>query len=102
GLVERYVEGMQFDKGYISPYFAAKSENLTAEITDVSILITDKKISAVKDIVTVLEKLAASGKRNVAIIAEDVDSEALSTLILNYLKGTLNVVAVKASAFGDR
>ena len=102
GLVERYVEGMQFDKGYISPYFAAKSENLTAEISDVSILITDKKISAVKDIVGVLEKLAASGKRNVAIIAEDVDSEALSTLILNYLKGHLNVVAVKAPAFGDR
>jgi len=102
GLVERYVEGMQFDKGYISPYFAAKSENLTAEIADVSILITDKKISAVKDIVAVLEKLAASGKRNVAIIAEDVDSEALSTLILNYLKGTLNVVAIKAPAFGDR
>lgn len=102
GLVERYVEGMQFDKGYISPYFAAKSENLTAEISDVSILITDKKISAVKDIVGILEKLAASGKRNVAIIAEDVDSEALSTLILNYLKGHLNVVAVKAPAFGDR
>lgn len=102
GLVERYVEGMQFDKGYISPYFAAKSENLTAEIADVSLLITDKKISAVKDMVPVLEKLAASGKRNVAIIAEDVDGEALSTLILNYLKGTLNVVAVKAPAFGDR
>jgi len=102
GLVEKYVEGMQFDKGYISPYFAAKSEDLKAEISDVSILITDKKISAVKDMIPVIEKLAASGKRNIAIIAEDVDGEALSTLVLNYLKGTLNVVAVKAPAFGDR
>lgn len=102
GLVEKYVEGMQFDKGYISPYFAAKSEDLKAEIDDVSIIITDKKISAVKDLMPVLEQLASQGKRNVAIIAEDVDGEALSTLVLNYLKGNLNVVAVKAPAFGDR
>lgn len=102
GLVEKYVEGMQFDKGYISPYFAAKSDSLKAEIDSPYILITDKKISAVKDLVPVLEKVAASGKRDVAIIAEDVDGEALSTLVLNYLKGTLNVVAVKAPAFGDR
>lgn len=102
GLLERYVEGMQFDKGYISPYFAAKSEDLKAVIEDVYILITDKKISAVKDLVPVLEQLASSGRRNVAIIAEDVDGEALSTLILNYLKGNLNVVAVKAPSFGDR
>jgi chaperonin GroEL len=102
GLEEKYVEGMQFDKGYISPYFAAKSDNLKAEIEDVSILITDKKISAVKDLMPLLEKLASTGRRNIAIIAEDVDSEALSTLVLNYLKGTLNVVAVKAPAFGDR
>jgi chaperonin GroEL len=102
GLVERYVEGMQFDKGYISPYFAAKSEDLRAEIENVAIVITDKKISAVKDLMPLLEKVAATGNRNVAIIAEDVDGEALSTLILNYLKGTLNIVAVKAPAFGDR
>lgn len=102
GLEEKYVEGMQFDKGYISPYFAAKSEDLKAEIENPVILITDKKISAVKDFMPILEKVAASGKRDVAIIAEDVDGEALSTLILNYLKGTLNVVAVKAPAFGDR
>jgi chaperonin GroEL len=102
GLEERYVEGMQFDKGYISPYFAAKSENLRAEISEVNILITDKKISAGKDIINILEKMVAAGSRNIAIIAEDVDSEALSSLILNYLKGTLNVVAVKAPAFGDR
>ncbi len=102
GLVEKYVEGMQFDKGYISPYFAAKSEDLKAEIEDVNIIITDKKISAVKDLMPVLEQLASQGKRNVAIIAEDVDGEALSTLVLNYLKGNLNVVAVKAPAFGDR
>lgn len=102
GLDQKYVEGMQFDKGYISPYFAAKSEDLKAEIANPVILITDKKISAVKDFMPILEKVAASGKRDVAIIAEDVDGEALSTLILNYLKGTLNVVAVKAPAFGDR
>lgn len=102
GLVEKYVEGMQFDKGYISPYFAAKSEDLKAVIEDVSIIITDKKISAVKDLMPLLEKIASTGKRNIAIIAEDVDGEALSTLILNYLKGTLNIVAVKAPAFGDR
>ncbi len=102
GLVEKYVEGMQFDKGYVSPYFAAKSEDLKSTIEDVYILITDKKISAVKDLIPVLEKLNASGKRNIAIIAEDIDGEALSTLILNYLKGVLNVVAVKAPAFGDR
>lgn len=102
GLEEKYVEGMQFDKGYISPYFAAKSEDLKAEIENPLILITDKKISAVKDLMPILEKVAASGKRDVAIIAEDVDGEALSTLILNYLKGTLNIVAVKAPAFGDR
>ena len=102
GLVENYVEGMQFDKGYISPYFAAKSEDLKAEIEDVNILITDKKISAVKDLMPILEKMAQAGKRNVAIIAEDVDGEALSTLVLNYLKGNLNVVAIKAPAFGDR
>ncbi|MBL8014875.1 MAG: chaperonin GroEL [Candidatus Doudnabacteria bacterium] len=102
GLVEKYVEGMQFDKGYISPYFAAKSEALKAEIDAPYILITDKKISAVKDFMPILEKVASTGKRDIAIIAEDVDGEALSTLVLNYLKGTLNVVAVKAPAFGDR
>jgi chaperonin GroEL len=102
GLTTKYVEGMQFDKGYISPYFAAKSEDLKAIVEDAYILITDKKISAVKDLVPVLEKVAATGKRNIAIIAEDVDGEALSTLILNYLKGNLNVVAVKAPGFGDR
>ncbi len=102
GLQEKYVEGMQFDKGYISPYFAAKSEDLKAVIENPYILITDKKISAVKDLVAILEKVAATGRRDIAIIAEDVDGEALSTLVLNYLKGTLNIVAVKAPAFGDR
>lgn len=102
GIVEKYVEGMQFDKGYISPYFAARSEDLKSVIDNPYIIITDKKISSVKEMIPVLEKLNASGKRNVAIIAEDVDGEALSTLVLNYLKGTLNVVAVKAPAFGDR
>lgn len=102
GLIKKYVEGMQFDKGYISPYFAAKSEALKAEIENPYLIVTDKKISAVKDLIPLLEKMAAAGKRDVAIIAEDIDGEALSTLILNYLKGNLNVVAVKAPAFGDR
>ncbi len=102
GLVEKYVEGMQFDKGYVSPYFAAKSEDLKVTIEDPHIIITDSKISAVKDLIPVLEKIASTGKRNVVIVAEDVEGEALSTLILNYLKGTLNVVAVKAPGFGDR
>ena len=102
GIVINHVEGMQFDKGYISPYFVTNSENLTAEIKDPYILITDKKISAVKDLVPALEKVAQSGKREVVIIAEDVDGEALATIILNKLKGMLNIVAVKAPAFGDR
>lgn len=102
GLVINFVEGMQFDKGYISPYFVTNTEDLTAEIKDPLILITDKKISSVKDLVPALEKAAATGKRDFVIIAEDVDGEALTTLILNKLKGMLNIVAVKAPAFGDR
>jgi chaperonin GroEL len=102
GLVINYVEGMQFDKGYASPYFVTNTEDLTSEIKDPLILITDKKISAVKDLVPALEKAAQTGKRDFVIIAEDVDGEALATLILNKLKGMLNVVAVKAPAFGDR
>lgn len=102
GLVVNLVEGMQFDKGYISPYFVTNNEDLTAEIQDPYILITDKKISAVKDILPALEKVAATGKRDFVIIAEDLEGEALATLILNKLKGMLNIVAVKAPAFGDR
>lgn len=102
GIVEKYVEGMQFDKGYISPYFVTNPDSLTAEIKDPYIIITDGKISAVKDMLPVLEKVAASGKKDFVIIADEIDGEALATLIVNKLKGILNVVAVKAPAFGDR
>ena len=97
-----YVEGMQFDRGYISPYFVTNPEKMEAEINDPYILITDKKISAHTDIVPVLEKLVQMGKRELVIIAEDVEGEALATLVLNKLRGLLNVLAVKAPGFGDR
>lgn len=102
GIVEKYVEGMQFDKGFIAPYFVTDSENLTAEIRDPYIIITDAKISAVKDMLPLIEKIAQSGKKDIVIIADDVEGEALATLIVNKLKGILNVVAIKAPAFGDR
>lgn len=102
GLVEKYVEGMQFDKGYISPYFVTNGEDLSAEIRNPYILITDSKISAVKDMLPLIEKIAQTGKKDIVIIAEDVEGEALATLVVNKLKGILNIVAVKAPAFGDR
>src|SRR5215207_797643 len=97
-----YVEGMQFDRGYISPYFVTNPENMTSEINDAYILIYDKKISAAADIVPILEKLIQIGKRELVILAEDVDGEALATLVLNKLRGMLNVLAIKAPGFGDR
>jgi chaperonin GroEL len=97
-----YVEGMQFDRGYISPYFISDSDHMEAVISDAYILIYDKKISAAADIVPVLEKLVQIGKRDLVIISEDVDGEALATLVLNKLRGMLNVLAVKAPGFGDR
>ena len=97
-----YVEGMQLDRGYLSPYFVTNSERMEAEIEDPYILITDKKISSAQDIVPVLEKLVQIGKRDLVIIAEDVDGEALATLVLNKLRGMINVLAVKAPGFGDR
>ena len=97
-----YVEGMQFDRGYISPYFINDAEHMEAVIPDPYILIHDKKISAAQDIVPVLEKLVQVGKRDLVIIAEDIDGEALATLVLNKLRGMLNVLAVKAPGFGDR
>jgi chaperonin GroEL len=97
-----YVEGMQFDRGYISPYFVTAPESMEAVITDPYILIYDKKISAAQDIIPILEKLIQIGKRELVIIAEDVDGEALATLVLNKLRGMLNVLAVKAPGFGDR
>jgi chaperonin GroEL len=97
-----FVEGMQIDKGYISAYFVTNSDRMEAAIEDAYILITDKKISAVADILPVLEKLTQIGNRNIVIIAEDVDGEALATLVVNKLRGILNVLAVKAPGFGDR
>ena len=102
GLVEKFVEGMQFDKGYISPYFAAGSEDQTVEVEKPVILITDKKLSAAKELFEALERVVTAGARDIVIIAEDVDGDALANLIINKLKGHLNVVAVKAPAFGDR
>lgn len=97
-----YVEGMQFDRGYVSPYFITDPEHMEASIDDAYILIYDKKISAAADIVPLLEKLVQIGKRDLVIIAEDVDGEALATLVLNKIRGMLNAVAVKAPGFGDR
>ena len=97
-----YVEGMQIDRGYISPYFITNPERMETVIEDPSIIITDKKVSAVSDLLPVLEKLLQLGKKNVVLIAEDVDGEALATLVVNKLRGTLSVLAVKAPGFGDR
>ncbi|HHH83177.1 MAG TPA: chaperonin GroEL, partial [Chloroflexi bacterium] len=97
-----YVEGMQFDRGYISPYFVTDPENMEAAIEEPYILIHDKKISAATDIVPILEKLVQIGKRDLLVIAEDVESEALATLVINRLRGALPCCAVKAPGFGDR
>src|SRR5579885_2862933 len=97
-----YVEGMQIDKGYISAYFVTNTEKMEASLDNPYILITDKKISAVQDILPILEKMTQQGRRDIVIIAEDVDGEALATLVVNKLRGILNVLAVKAPGFGDR
>jgi chaperonin GroEL len=97
-----YVEGMLIDRGYISPYFVTNSERMESVIENPHIIITDKKISAVSDLVPVLEKLIQMGKKDVVVLAEDVDGEALATLVVNKLRGTLNVLGVKAPGFGDR
>ncbi len=97
-----YVEGMEFDRGYISPYFVTNPERMTAEIEEPYILVTDRKISAINDILPILERLLQAGKKDLVIIAEDVEGEALATLVVNKLRGVLNVLAVKAPGFGDR
>ena len=97
-----YVEGMQFDRGYISPYFVTNAETMEAEIEDAYILIHDKKISAAQDLVPILEKLVQKGARNLVIVAEDIDGEALATLVVNKLRGLLTALAIKAPGFGDR
>ncbi len=102
GIQKEVVEGMQFDKGFISPYMITNPERMEAEYEDPYILITDKKISALSDILPLLEKLAQSGKKELVIIAEDVEGEALATLVVNKLRGTFNTLAVKAPGFGDR
>jgi chaperonin GroEL len=102
GFEKDYVEGMQFDRGYISPYFITNTDKMVSEIEKPSILVYDKKISAVADILPLLEKAVQSGRRNLVIIAEDVDGEALATLVVNKLRGIMNVLAVKAPGFGDR
>ena len=97
-----YVDGMQFDRGYVSPYFITDADLMEANIEDAHILIYDKKISSAQDLVPILEKLIQTGKRNLVVIAEDVDGEALATLVLNKLRGTINALAIKAPGFGDR
>lgn len=102
GIENEVVEGMEFDKGYISPYMITNSERMEAEYKEVPVLVTDKKISSIKDILPLLEALAQSGKKELVIICDDVDGEALPTLVLNKLRGAFSVLAIKAPGFGDR
>ena len=96
-----YVEGMQIDRGYISPYFVTNADKMEAVLEDAYVLVTDKKISAVSDLLPLLEKVL-KGNKNIVVIAEDVEGEALATLVVNRMRGTLNALAVKAPGFGDR
>ncbi len=101
-LSKEVVEGMQFDKGYVSPYMITNVERMEAEYEDPYILITDKKLSSLSEIIPVIEKVAKAGKKEMVIIAEDIDGEALTTLIVNKIGGRFNSLAVKAPGFGDR
>ncbi|KKW16551.1 MAG: 60 kDa chaperonin [Parcubacteria group bacterium GW2011_GWC2_49_9] len=102
GLTKEVVEGMQFDKGYVSPYMITNAERMEAELKDVHILITDKKVSTIAEILPILEKLAQSGTKELVLIADEVEGEALATFVVNKLRGTFTVLAVKAPGFGDR
>lgn len=102
GMEIETVQGMRFDKGYVSPYMVTNTERMESEYSEPYILITDKKISSIHDVLPLLEKVAQSGKKDLVIIADDVDGEALATLVVNKLRGTFNVLAVKAPGFGDR
>lgn len=102
GMVIETVKGMRFDKGYVSAYMVTNPDRMESEYEDPSILITDKKISSIEEILPLLEKVAQTGRKEMVIIAEDVDGQALTTLVLNKLRGTFNVLAVKAPGFGDR
>lgn len=93
---------MQFDNGYMSPYMVSNTEKMIAEIKDAPILLTDKKISSMKEFLPLLEQLVGTGKKDLVIIADDIDGEALTTIILNKLKGVLNVLGIKAPGFGDK
>ncbi|MBU0707976.1 chaperonin GroEL [Patescibacteria group bacterium] len=102
GISKDFVEGMQFDKGYISPYMVTNADRMESVYEEPQILITDKKISALNDILPLLEKMSQAGKKDLVIIAEDIEGEALATFVVNKLRGTFNVLAVKAPGFGDR
>lgn len=102
GLQKEMVKGLQLDKGYVSPYMITDTEHMKAELEDPYILVTDKKVSALKELVPVLEKVAQSGKKEFVLIADDIEGEALATLLVNKIRGVLNALAVKAPGFGDR
>lgn len=102
GIEVDVVEGMQFDKGYVSPYMVTNAERMEAEYNDVPILVTDQKVSSIQMLMPLLEKLLQTGRKDMVIIAEDIDGDAMTTLVLNKLRGALNVLAVKAPAYGDR
>jgi len=102
GFVVEYVEGMEFDRGYISPYFVTNPDRMEAVVEEPYIFITDKKLTSVNDIVPLLEQLVQSGRKDLVVIAEDVEGEALATLVVNKLRGILNCLAVKAPGYGDR
>jgi chaperonin GroEL len=102
GVEVEIVEGMQFDRGYLSPYMVTDSERMSAEYADVAVLVTDQKISSIQNLLPLLEGLSTSGKKDLVIIAEDIDGEALATLVVNKIRGSFNALAIKAPAFGDR
>src|SRR3989339_863249 len=102
GVEVEVVEGMEFDKGYVSPYMITDSEHMKSEFNDPYILLTDKKISSIQEILPLLEKMAQSGNKNLVIIAEEIEGEALATFVVNKLRGTFNVLGIKAPGFGDR
>ncbi|MEI6596676.1 MAG: chaperonin GroEL [bacterium] len=102
GVIKEVVEGMQFDKGYVSPYMITNTESMKAEFNEPSILITDKKIASIQEILPLLEKMAQSGKKDLVIIADEIEGEALATFVVNKLRGTFNVLGIKAPGFGDR
>ncbi|RJR31427.1 chaperonin GroEL [Candidatus Parcubacteria bacterium] len=102
GLQKEVVQGMRFDKGYVSPYMITNAERMESEFADSNILITDKKISSIQEILPLLEKLAQTGKKELVIIADEIEGEALATFVVNKLRGTFNVLGIKAPGFGDR